>query len=164
MSQESGCHKWRTNDTHVVTVAVLPKESDTPYALDYRDVRIDIFCSSGKGGQNVNKVETAVRVTHIPTGMVVTCQDERSQLMNKRRALAELESRLASQQQRAKQKANNKAKEDLLADMSNPIRVWDEYEDIVRDTRVAITLPLKQCLKGNIHGIIDALLLHRWTH
>lgn len=92
---ETGVHKFLTDEgTFTVTATALPLRKKEDFSLPEKDLRIDLFHSGGAGGQNINKVETAVRITHVPTGIVVTCQDERSQLMNKRRALETLKKRL----------------------------------------------------------------------
>lgn len=93
--EETGMHKFLTDEgTFTVTVTALPPHKKNDVSIPEKDIRIDLFHSGGAGGQNINKVETAIRITHLPTGIVVTCQDERSQLMNKRRALETLKKKL----------------------------------------------------------------------
>ena len=149
---ESGLH--RRTDGVDCTVSVMPRKVTGEIRVSPEDIRVDIFCSSGKGGQNVNKVETAVRITHIPTGTVVTCQDERSQLMNKRRALATLETRLNERTQRATDADYVKERDAQVRDRSNAIRRHDIDKNVLRDTRTGETVPLKEGMRGKIERLI----------
>lgn len=99
--EETGVHKFILGDTaYTITATALPIRENGPVELPEKDLRIDLFHSGGAGGQNINKVETAIRITHLPTGIVVTCQDERSQLMNKRRAMETLKKKIANLQEK----------------------------------------------------------------
>lgn len=152
LKNESGLH--RRTDGADCTVSVMPRKATGAVCLSPEDLRVDIFCSSGKGGQNVNKVETAVRVTHIPTGTVVTCQDERSQLMNKRRALATLEARLNERARKAVDADYVKERDAQVRDRSNAIRRYDIEKNTLRDTRTGETVPLKEGMRGKIERLI----------
>jgi peptide chain release factor 1 len=154
---EAGLHKRSDGASCTVTVMPLPVVGEV--RISPEDVRIDIFCSSGKGGQNVNKVETAVRVTHLPTGTVVTCQDERSQLMNKRRALATLQTRLADAAKRANAQTYVQERDAQIRDRSNAIRRYDLSKNIVHDMRTGADAPLKEAMRGNIEPLIKAAAL-----
>ncbi len=100
LREENGVHKLIGEETVTVTVTMMPYRPQTESEIDEKDLKIDLFHSGGAGGQNINKVETAIRITHLPTGIVVTCQDERSQLQNKRKALERLKNRLAQRHAR----------------------------------------------------------------
>jgi len=149
---ESGLH--RRSDGADCTVSVMPRRVAGAVKVSPEDIRLDIFCSSGKGGQNINKVETAVRVTHIPTGLVVTCQDERSQLMNKRRALSTLEARLNERERKTANADYVKERDAQVRDRSNAIRRYDIEKNTLRDTRTGETVPLKEGLRGKIEALI----------
>ena len=161
LSGEVGTHKWSTSGA--VCVQLVPKEESAAFALDYRDVRIDIFCSSGKGGQNVNKVETAVRVTHLPTGTVVTCQDERSQRANKLRALAVLEQRLREAWEQTKHNAERQTAISVRTQAQTTVRYYDEANAEVRDVRLSGVYSLRQWEKGEMDALVDGwtLLQHQ---
>ncbi len=104
MKEENGVHKLVTADrTATVTVAVLPSQTKRDVEINEKDLRIDLYHSGGAGGQNINKVETAIRITHLPTGIVVTCQDERSQLQNKRKAMETLKEKLLARDKKARE-------------------------------------------------------------
>ena len=106
--EETGIHKFILGETaYTVTATALVPHNDSPVELPEKDLRIDLFHSGGAGGQNINKVETAIRITHLPTGIVVTCQDERSQLMNKRRALETLKKKIAHLQEKKQTEAED---------------------------------------------------------
>ena len=160
LRSESGTHKCVQGGA--ATVAVMPVQVPTRVEIADEDIRVDIFCSSGKGGQNVNKVETAVRITHLPTGTVVTCQDERSQLANRRRAMQRLAERLQSRYD-ALAHADYVAKRDSQTrDRSNAVRVYDEAQNKVRDTRCRLQIPYKEAKRGHIHPLIVAVALHNY--
>jgi len=146
--------------TSAVTVAVLPEAEDVEIDLPEKDLRIDVFRSSGPGGQSVNTTDSAVRVTHLPTGLVVTCQDEKSQHKNKAKALKILRARLldrARQEQQASIAANRKAMVGS-GDRSEKIRTYNFPQSRITDHRVNVTLhQLERVLDGDLDPIVDAL-------
>jgi len=146
--------------TSTATVAVLPEAEDVEVQINEADLRIDIFHSGGAGGQNVNKVATAVRITHKPTGMVVVCQDERSQLKNRVKALAVLRARLLDmkQQEQAEEIAGARRKQVGSAERSEKIRTYNFPQDRVTDHRIGLTVHnLPRVLDGELDEIIDAV-------
>jgi peptide chain release factor 1 len=146
--------------TSAVTVAVLPEAEDVEIDLPEKDLRIDVYRSSGPGGQSVNTTDSAVRVTHLPTNIVVTCQDEKSQHKNKAKALKVLRARLldrARDEQQAKIAANRKAMVGS-GDRSEKIRTYNFPQTRVTDHRVNVTLhQLDRVLDGDLDTIVDAL-------
>jgi peptide chain release factor 1 len=147
--------------TSAVTVAVLPEAEDVEVDLAEKDLRIDVFRSSGPGGQSVNTTDSAVRVTHLPTGLVVTCQDEKSQHKNKAKALKILRARLlerARQEQQSEIAANRRAMVGT-GDRSEKIRTYNFPQSRVTDHRVNLTLhTLERVLDGDLDPIVDALV------
>ena len=147
--------------TSACTVAVLPEADEQEFQLDLNDVQIDTFRSSGAGGQKVNKTSSAIRVTHLPTGTVVECQDERSQYKNKARALSILASRLADAE-RQRQEASVAAERRSQVgsgDRSERIRTYNFPQSRVTDHRIGLTLhKLDAVMGGELNEIIDALL------
>jgi len=146
--------------TSTATVAVLPEAEDVEVAVDPSDLRIDIFRSGGAGGQNVNKVSSAVRLTHLPTGMVVVCQDERSQLQNKIKAMAVLRARLLDQErQRQFQEVTDSRRSQVgTGDRSEKIRTYNFPQGRVTDHRIGLTIHnLEGILEGDLEDIIDAV-------
>ena len=147
--------------TSACTVAVLPEADEQEFQLDLNDVQIDTFRSSGAGGQKVNKTSSAIRVTHLPTGTVVECQDERSQYKNKARALSILASRLA-EAERQRQEASVAAERRSQVgsgDRSERIRTYNFPQSRVTDHRIGLTLhKLDAVINGALDEIIDALL------
>ena len=146
--------------TSTATVAVLPEAEDIEVAIDTNDLRIDTFCSGGAGGQNVNKVASAVRITHIPTGMVVICQDERSQLQNKIKAMAVLRARLLDQErQRQFQEVSDTRRSQVgTGERSEKIRTYNFPQGRVSDHRIGLTIHnLEGILEGDLDDIIDAV-------
>lgn len=146
--------------TSTATVAVLPEVEEVEVEIREEDLKIDTFCSSGAGGQNVNKVATAVRLTHIPTGMVITCQDERSQLKNKMKALAVLRARLYEQERIKRDSAIDEARRSQVGsgERSEKIRTYNFSQDRVTDHRINLTLHrLEAILDGDIDDLLEAL-------
>ena len=169
---ESGVHRvQRVPDTETqgrihtstVTVAVLPEAEDVEFELNPADLKIDTFRSSGAGGQHINKTSSAIRVTHIPTGTVVECQDERSQFKNKDKALKILRSRLLDEKQREHDEAiaSDRKSQVGTGDRSERIRTYNYPQGRVTDHRIGLTLyKLEQMLNGDIDEVVDALITH----
>ncbi|MFZ7104900.1 MAG: peptide chain release factor 1 [Peptococcaceae bacterium] len=147
--------------TSTATVAVLPEAEDVDVHIDANDLRIDVFCSSGPGGQSVNTTQSAVRITHIPTGLVVSCQDEKSQHKNKDKALKVLRARLlekAEEEQMGELAAARKTQVGT-GDRSERIRTYNFPQGRVTDHRIGLTLhKLEQILLGDINEIIETLI------
>jgi peptide chain release factor 1 len=147
--------------TSTATVAVLPEAEEVEIAISEAELRIDKFHSGGAGGQNVNKVETAIRITHLPTGIVVVCQDERSQLKNRTKAMAVLRARLLDQRQSAQNEEIAGARKQQVgsAERSEKIRTYNFPQDRLTDHRVAgLTLHnLPRIMDGEIDDVIDAV-------
>ena len=146
--------------TSTATVAVMPQAEEVDFALDMKDLRIDTFRSSGAGGQHINKTSSAIRVTHIPTGMVVECQNERSQFQNKDKALEILRSRLLAQKQKQQQDAINASRQGQVGtgDRSEKIRTYNFPQDRCTDHRIGLTVHnLSKIMDGNLDELIDAL-------
>ena len=146
--------------TSTVTVAVLPEAEDVDVKLDDKDVRVDLFRSSGAGGQKVNKTETAIRLTHFPTGIVVTCQDERSQLKNKEKAYRVLRSRLYDyyNSRAASAEAANRKSLVGTGDRSERIRTYNFPQSRITDHRIGLSLHnLQSFLAGDLDEMIAAL-------
>ena len=170
MKYESGVHRvQRVPETEAsgrihtstATVLALPEAEELDFELDMNDIRIDIFCSSGPGGQSVNTTKSAVRLTHIPTGMVVQCQDEKSQQENKASALKNLRSRLydlALQEKLDKEGAERKSKIGT-GDRSEKIRTYNYPQNRVTDHRINFSIQqLDRVMEGKLDSILDALL------
>jgi len=146
--------------TSTATVAVLPEAEEVEVSVNPDDLRIDIFHSGGAGGQNVNKVATAVRITHQPTGIVVTCQDERSQLRNKTKAMAVLRARLLDIEQRKQEKEMSSQRRSQVGtgDRSEKIRTYNYPQDRVSDHRIGLNIHnLPGVMDGELDPLIDAL-------
>ncbi len=147
--------------TSTVTVAVLPEAEEVDVTVNQNDLRIDTYCASGAGGQHVNKTESAVRITHLPTGVVVQCQDEKSQLKNRDKAMRVLRAKLlelAQEEQRA-EVAENRKSQVGTGDRSERIRTYNFPQGRVTDHRVGITLhKLDFVLNGDIEELITALV------
>ncbi|RMF23264.1 MAG: peptide chain release factor 1 [Deltaproteobacteria bacterium] len=149
--------------TSAVTVAVLPEAEDVDVKIDDKDLRIDVYRSSGPGGQSVNTTDSAVRITHIPTGLVVTCQDEKSQHKNKAQAMKILRSRLFELEE-AKRRAEIDADRRSMVgtgDRSERIRTYNFPQGRVTDHRIGLTLySLEDFLDGDLDEVLDALVAH----
>jgi len=146
--------------TSTATVAVLPKAEEVDIKVDPDDLKVDIFHSGGAGGQNVNKVATAVRMTHLPTGMVVVCQDERSQLQNKLRAMSVLRSRLLDIERRKQEEKITTERRSQVGtgDRAEKIRTYNFPQDRVSDHRINLTVRnLPRILEGELDELIDTL-------
>jgi peptide chain release factor 1 len=146
--------------TSTATVAVLPKAEEVDIEIDPDDLKVDIFHSGGAGGQNVNKVATAVRMTHLPTGMVVVCQDERSQLQNKIRAMSVMRSRLLDiERRRQEEKITSERRSQVgTGDRAEKIRTYNFPQDRISDHRINLTVRnLPRVLEGELDELIDAL-------
>ena len=146
--------------TSTATVAVLPKAEEVDIDINPEDLKIDIFHSGSAGGQNVNKVATAVRLTHIPTGMVVVCQDERSQLQNKTKAMSVLRSRLMDieLQKQEEQITSDRRSQVGRGDRSEKIRTYNYPQDRISDHRINLTVHnLPRIMEGDLDELIDAV-------
>ena len=175
LKYESGVHRvQRVPDTETqgrihtstVTVAVLPEAEDVELEINPADLKIDTFRSSGAGGQHINKTSSAIRVTHIPTGTVVECQDERSQFKNKDKALKILRSRLldAAQREHDEAIASDRKSQVGTGDRSERIRTYNYPQGRVTDHRIGLTLyKLEQILNGDLDEVVDALTTHYRT-
>ncbi len=148
--------------TSTVTVAVLPEATDVEITIDEKDLRVDTLRSSGAGGQHVNKTESCIRLTHIPTGIVVMCQDERSQTKNREKAMRVLKSRLYEfyQSQADKEYADNRKSQVGTGDRSERIRTYNFPQGRVSDHRIGLTLhSLNDFLMGDIDEMVEALAI-----
>jgi len=148
--------------TSAVTVAVLPEAEETEVEIRPEDLRIDVFRASGAGGQHVNKTESAVRITHLPTGMVVTCQDEKSQHKNKARALRVLRARLYEMEEQKRLQEESAIRRSMVGsgDRSERIRTYNFPQNRITDHRINLTLyKLDSVLEGELGEIIEALKL-----
>ncbi len=149
--------------TSAVTVAVLPEAENVEIEIDPNDLKIDTFRSSGAGGQHINKTSSAIRITHLPTGMVVECQDERSQYKNKDKAMKVLRSRLYEQKQRAadESRAADRKAQVGSGDRSERIRTYNFPQGRVTDHRIGLTLyKIDSVMNGGLDELIDPLRAH----
>lgn len=152
--------------TSAATVAVLPEADDVDVQIDQNDIRVDVFRSSGNGGQSVNTTDSAVRITHIPTGIVVSCQDEKSQLKNKDKAMKILKSRLYDKmlEEQNKDIADARKSQVGSGDRSERIRTYNFPQGRVTDHRINMTIyQLQDFLDGDIEEMIDALITYDQT-
>ena len=146
--------------TSAVTVAVLPEADETEIEIESKDLKSDVFRASGAGGQHVNKTESAVRITHVPTGLVVSCQDERSQHKNKTKAMRVLRARLydANQQRHQREIAKQRKEQVGSGDRSGKIRTYNFPDQRVTDHRIRLTLhDLEGILDGHLHDLVREL-------
>jgi peptide chain release factor 1 len=149
--------------TSAITVAVLPEAEDVDIKIEPKDLRIDTFCSSGPGGQSVNTTYSAVRITHIPTNTVVSCQDEKSQIKNREKGMRVLRSRLYEIEMQKQQEALAKERKQMVGsgDRSEKIRTYNFPQNRLTDHRIGFTIhQLEQVMDGKIQPVIDALITH----
>jgi len=147
--------------TSAITVAILPEADEVEIEIDPKDIRIDTFCSSGPGGQSVNTTYSAVRITHLPTGMVVSCQDEKSQIKNRAKALRVLRSRLYEMKLEEQRKLITEERRSMIGsgDRSEKIRTYNFPQNRVTDHRIGMTLhQLDRVMDGRLDEIIEALV------
>ena len=169
MKYESGVHRVQRipvteangkRQTSTCTVAVLPEAEDVEIDINPEDLRIDTYRASGHGGQHINKTDSAVRITHIPTGMVVACQSERSQIQNRARAMQVLRARMLEQKRESADAAyaENRRVQVGTGDRSERIRTYNFHEGRVTDHRIGLTLyAIQSIMDGDLDEIIDAL-------
>ena len=149
--------------TSAVTVAVLPEAEEVDVKIEAKDLRIDTFCSSGPGGQSVNTTYSAVRITHIPTGTVVSCQDEKSQIKNRDKGMRVLRSRLYEMEMQKQQDALAKERKTMVGsgDRSEKIRTYNFPQNRVTDHRIGFTVhQLQEFMDGKLQPLVDALMAH----
>jgi peptide chain release factor 1 len=149
--------------TSAVTVAVLPEAEEVDVKIEPKDIRIDTFCSSGPGGQSVNTTYSAVRITHLPTNTVVSCQDEKSQIKNREKGMRVLRSRLYELESKRQQDevAQERRSQVGTGDRSEKIRTYNFPQNRLTDHRIGLTIhQLDQVMQGNLQTIVDALVAH----
>ncbi len=172
MKYESGVHRVQRVPateqqgrvhTSAITVAVLPEAEEVDVKIEAKDLRIDTFCSSGPGGQSVNTTYSAVRITHLPTNTVVSCQDEKSQIKNREKGMRVLRSRLYEVEMQKQQDALAKERKQMVGsgDRSEKIRTYNFPQNRLTDHRIGFTIhQLEQVMDGKLQPLIDALITH----
>jgi peptide chain release factor 1 len=172
MKWESGVHRVQRVPatetqgrvhTSAVTVAVLPEAEDVDVKIEARDIRIDTFCSSGPGGQSVNTTYSAVRITHLPTNTVVSCQDEKSQIKNREKGMRVLRSRLYEMEMERQNAELAKERKQMVGsgDRAEKIRTYNFPQNRLTDHRIGLTLhQLDLVMQGKLQPIVDALIAH----
>ncbi len=149
--------------TSAITVAVLPEAEEVDVKVEQKDLRIDTFCSSGPGGQSVNTTYSAIRITHLPTNTVVSCQDEKSQIKNREKAMRVLRSRLYEVEMEKQHQAQATARKSQVGsgDRSEKIRTYNFPQNRLTDHRIGLTLhQLEYVMEGKLQPIVDALIAH----
>ncbi|HUO60645.1 MAG TPA: peptide chain release factor 1 [Candidatus Acidoferrales bacterium] len=149
--------------TSAITVAVMPEAEEVDIKIEAKDIRIDTFCSSGPGGQSVNTTYSAVRITHLPTNTVVSCQDEKSQIKNREKAMRVLRARLYEVEQAKQQEALAKERKSMVGsgDRSEKIRTYNFPQNRVTDHRIGLTLhQLGDVMDGKLQPLVEALVTH----
>jgi peptide chain release factor 1 len=172
MKWESGVHRVQRVPatetqgrvhTSAITVAVLPEAEEVDVKIEMKDIRIDTFCSSGPGGQSVNTTYSAVRITHIPTNTVVSCQDEKSQIKNREKGMRVLRSRLYEQEMERQNAELAQARKSQVGsgDRSEKIRTYNFPQNRLTDHRIGLTLhQLDLVMEGRLQPVVDALITH----
>ncbi len=172
MKYESGVHRVQRVPatetqgrvhTSAVTVAVLPEAEDVDVKIEAKDIRIDTFCSSGPGGQSVNTTYSAVRITHLPTNTVVSCQDEKSQIKNREKGMRVLRARLYEMEMEKQQQALAKERKQQVGtgDRSEKIRTYNFPQNRLTDHRIGLTIhQLSEIMEGRLQPVVDALIAH----